>query len=199
MIWTECQNNQNHSGALVHPSSQGWLFNGSIKQKEQVIMRLSSMCFSKLTLKYRLFQHFPSPRKSHLDRYWPKTQAAYKGEWRVGALGEAGDDTSYSSMTFMEGNYRVISGPLSYITPRTPVTLRNTERKKTSTGSETNFSVRTMKGRCSPKCDQQNEIVKKGESAASASCTCACVCAFPQNADFTGLFSFGWSQTTCYF
>ena len=90
MIWTECQNNQNHSGALVHPSSQGWLFNGSIKQKEQVIMRLSSMCFSKLTLKYRLFQHFPSPRKSHLDRYWPKTQAAYKGEWRVGTLGEAG-------------------------------------------------------------------------------------------------------------
>lgn len=44
------------------------------------------------------------------------------------------------------------------------MTLRNTKWKKKCTDYGTNFSVRKMKGQCSLKCDQQNEIGKKGES-----------------------------------
>lgn len=57
----------------------------------------------------------------------------------------------------------LLSGP-HFVHHTMAVTLRNTKRNKKWTDSGTNFSARKMKGHCSPECDQQNEIGKKGES-----------------------------------
>lgn len=103
-----------------------------------------------------------------------------EGLWR-----KAGDNTGYTSATVTEGNDHVISGP-PFIHHTMTVTLRNTKKKKTCTDSGTNFSVRKMKGRCSPKCDRQNEIGEIGLYV----CMCArsiplhvcvrCVCFLPE-------------------
>jgi hypothetical protein len=77
-----------------------------------------------------------------------------------------GSDRPDKAMIFTEGDFHVISAT-HFIHHAMTMTLRNTKRRKKCTNSGTNFSVRKMKGQCSPNCDQQNEISKKGESASS--------------------------------